>query len=172
LGPTRVNGSIGKTPPSSFFSGIATHPLLPNVPIDCNKMSLDRDFFHQLETVWRSCYRLPVVRGRRNPLHFGLAVRLKRARQNLSFDSVAEAAGLGDGNAVLRIERRRDYHPRLDTVERVAYAIGLSPAFLAYGIEADTSQPTEACAARCGLDFGRLAPIAGCRCLRSPRLQG
>jgi transcriptional regulator with XRE-family HTH domain len=33
--------------------------------------------------------------------------------------------------------------PRLDTVERIAYALGLSPAFLAYGIEADTSQPTD-----------------------------
>jgi transcriptional regulator with XRE-family HTH domain len=84
-----------------------------------------------------------VVRGRRNPLHFGLAVRLKRARQNLSFDSVSEAAGLSDGNAVLRIERRPDYYPRLDTVERIAYALGLSPAFLAYGIEADASQPTD-----------------------------
>ena len=33
--------------------------------------------------------------------------------------------------------------PRLDAVERVAYALGLSPAFLAYGIESDGSQPTE-----------------------------
>ena len=112
-------------------------------PLIATKCRFDSEFLRQLETVGRSCYRLPVVRGRRNPLHFGLAVRLKRARQNLSFDSVAEAAGLGDGNAVLRIERRRDYHPRLDTVERVAYALGLSPAFLAYGIEADTSQPTD-----------------------------
>lgn len=30
--------------------------------------------------------------------------------------------------------------PRLDTVERVAYALGLSPTFLAYGLESDGPQ--------------------------------
>ena len=41
--------------------------------------------------------------------------------------------------------------PRLDTVERIAYALGLSPAFLAYGVESDGSQPTE------GLDAAKVA---------------
>ena len=84
-----------------------------------------------------------MVRGRRNPLYFGLPGRLKRARENLSFNSVAAAAGLSDGNTVFQLERKQGHVPRLDTVERVAYALGLSPAFLAYGIDADTSQPTE-----------------------------
>ena len=84
-----------------------------------------------------------MVRGRRNPLHFGLPARLKRARENLSFGSVAEAAGISDGQIVFRLERKRGHVPRLDTVERVAYALGLSPAFLAYGIEADASPPTD-----------------------------
>ena len=84
-----------------------------------------------------------MVRGRRNPLYFGLPVRLKTARQNLSFDSVALASGLTDGSTVLHLERKRGHVPRLDTVERIAYALGLSPAFLAYGVESDGSQPTE-----------------------------
>ena len=83
-----------------------------------------------------------MVRGRRNPLYFGLPVRLKTARQNLSFDSVALASGLTDGSTVLHLERKQGHVPRLDTVERVAYALGLSPAFLAYGIEAEASQPS------------------------------
>ncbi len=84
-----------------------------------------------------------MVRGRRNPLYFGLPGRLKRARENLSFNSVAAAAGLSDGNTIFQLERKQGHVPRLDTVERVAYGLGLSPAFLAYGIEADTSQPIE-----------------------------
>ena len=84
-----------------------------------------------------------VVRGRRNPLYLGLPARLKRARENLSFDSVATSAGLFDGSTVFLLERKQGHVPRLDTVERVAYALGLSPAFLAYGIEADASQPTD-----------------------------
>jgi transcriptional regulator with XRE-family HTH domain len=86
-----------------------------------------------------------VVRGRQNPLHTGLASRLKRERKatGLSFDSIAEAAGLTDGSTVLHLERKPGHVPRLDTVERIAYALGLSPAFLAYGIEGE-GPPVEA----------------------------
>jgi transcriptional regulator with XRE-family HTH domain len=80
-----------------------------------------------------------VVRGRRNPFHFGLPARLKKARRDsgLSFDGVANRAGLTDGSTVLHLERKAAHIPRLNTVELIAYALGLSPTFLAYGIEAD-----------------------------------
>lgn len=89
-----------------------------------------------------SCYRLMVVRGRRNPLHFGLPARLKRSRREsgLSFDGVANRAGLTDGSTVLHLERKAGHIPRLNTVELIAYALGLSPAFLAYGLDSDTEQ--------------------------------
>ena len=85
-----------------------------------------------------------VVRGRKNPLFMGLAARLKTARKTaaLNRQSVTQRAKLSDVSAVLGIEQGQRI-PRLDTVERVAYALGLSPAFLAYGIEADASQPTD-----------------------------
>lgn len=78
-----------------------------------------------------------VVRGRKNPLHYGLPVRLRRARSAayLSLDSLATAAGLTDGTTVFNVERKPGHLPRLDTVEKIAYALGLSPAFLAYGID-------------------------------------
>ena len=81
----------------------------------------------------------PVVRGRKNPLHFGLASRLRRARRaaKLSFERLASAAGLASGITVFHVERTAGHVPRLDTVERIAYALGLSPAFLAYGIEGE-----------------------------------
>ena len=84
-----------------------------------------------------------VVRGRRNPLHFGLPVRLKRAREHLSYNSVADAAGISDGQIVFRIERKPDHVPRCDTVEKIAYALGLSPAFLAFGIEGQATRPCD-----------------------------
>ncbi len=86
-----------------------------------------------------------MVRGRRNPLHSGLALRLKKARKQsgLSYSRIAAAAGLSHGHIVFSAERKTDHVPRLDTVERVAYGLGLSPAFLAYGIEADADRPSD-----------------------------
>ena len=83
-----------------------------------------------------------MVRGRRNPLYVGLPVRLKRARGNLSFQSIADAAEIPDGQVVFRLERRTGHVPRCDTVEKIAYALDLSPALLAYGIEGTDSQPS------------------------------
>ncbi len=79
-----------------------------------------------------------VVRGRKNPLHFGLPRRLKKARDaaGLSFDSVAQLAGMTDGSSVAHLERKAGHVPRLDTVAKVAAALGMSPAFLAYGLDA------------------------------------
>lgn len=86
-----------------------------------------------------------VVRGRKNPLYFGLALRLRRARRNydLSFERLASAAGLASGITVFHVERTAGHVPRLDTVERIAYALDLSPAFLAYAIEGEARPPTK-----------------------------
>lgn len=90
-----------------------------------------------------TCYRRCVVRGRRNPLYAGLSLRLQKARGGLSFNSVAEASGLSDGNTVFHLESKPRHRPRLDTVERLAYGLGISPAFLAYGIETEWTCQTE-----------------------------
>ncbi len=77
-----------------------------------------------------------VVRGRKNPLYFGFAARLKAARK-ASGDSrsmVTQRSGLLDGKTVLLLEQGERI-PRIDTVEKLAYALGLSPAFLAYVLE-------------------------------------
>ena len=85
-----------------------------------------------------------VVRGRQNPKHMAFSTRFRRARRErqVSLVAIAENAGLAGASVVLYFETGQRA-PRLDTVERVAYALGLSPAFLAYGIEADASQPTD-----------------------------
>lgn len=90
----------------------------------------------KLECVDAAVLPSAVVQGRQNPLHFGLAVRLRKARKAacLSFDSIADAAGLTNGSTVFELESKAVHHPRLDTLEKIAYALRLSPAFLAYGI--------------------------------------
>ena len=92
----------------------------------------------QLATIIVRVLPSRVVRGRRNPLYFGLPARLKEARENWSFDSVALAAGLSDGNTIFQLERKRGHVPRLDTVEKIALALGLSPGFLAFGLLAES----------------------------------
>jgi transcriptional regulator with XRE-family HTH domain len=76
-----------------------------------------------------------VVRGRQNPLHHGFAGRLAQARKasrmtgaalSLAVDmSVNAAWGLEAGGRL----------PRLDTVEKLACVLKVSPCWLAYGVE-------------------------------------
>ncbi len=85
------------------------------------------------------------VRGRKNPFHFGFAARLSRdARKagGLSRFGVTTKSAAKDRELVASLEQGQRI-PRLDTVERVAYALGLSPARRAYGILADASQPID-----------------------------
>jgi transcriptional regulator with XRE-family HTH domain len=104
-------------------------------------------FFTVAVTNWPSdrptCYRVLwfVVVESASPWALPL---VSREQEALQFElCVAKAAGVPHGNTVFQLERKPDHVPRCDTVERVAYALGLSPAFLAYGIEADASQPTD-----------------------------
>ena len=75
-----------------------------------------------------------VVRGQKNPLHFGLPARLKTTRLavELSQRSLATAADLSS-TVVMYIERGRA--PTLDTVEQLAAALGVTACWLAYGAE-------------------------------------
>lgn len=78
-----------------------------------------------------------VVRGRKNPLHLKLPERLRRARKKaaLSAAALSTAAGISKGGAA-KLEAGT-WVPRLPTVERLALALGLSPAWLAFGLEAE-----------------------------------
>jgi len=80
-----------------------------------------------------------VVRGRKNPLHLGFAERLRRARKaaGLSHAALARSAGLASRTTTAILERG-DSVPRVDTVERLASALSLSPSYLAFGIGAPT----------------------------------
>lgn len=112
-----------------------------------------------------------VVQGQRRPLHATLAERLKKARQGAGFDRapLSTAAALAV-NTVANIEKGSV--PGIDTVEKIARALNVSPCFLAYGVAgelpsllADRALRASKCGARLQqlrehLDLSKLALAA------------
>lgn len=89
---------------------------------------------------FRRCYVQCVVRGRKNPLHHGLPDRLRLVLrlQRRAMSAASLDAGLPN-DFVFHIERRQRL-PRIDTIERLARTLGISPAWLTYG-EGDATTP-------------------------------
>lgn len=76
-----------------------------------------------------------VVRGRHNPLHKGFSRRLVRARKAAEVTSAALSLSVGmSADASWRLEAG-GRTPRLDTVEKLAHRLNVSPCLLAYGVE-------------------------------------
>lgn len=81
----------------------------------------------------------PVVRGKRNPQHHAFALRLARARKAADMSGLALSLAVGmTANTSWGLEAGGRI-PRVDTVEKLAKALKVSPCMLAYGIQ----QPCE-----------------------------
>lgn len=94
-----------------------------------------------------------MVRGRKRPAHVSFSERLKKARSaaGLTGTRLSLDAGLSD-NAVANLERGRI--PGIDTIERLAVRLDVSPCWLAFGAD----QPAEAAEGlRCAAIGQRLA---------------
>lgn len=77
-----------------------------------------------------------VVQGRKNPAHVGFPRRLKQARRHRELSSAALSLQAGLSlNAVYGLESGERI-PRIDTIERLARALQMSPCKLAFGVEA------------------------------------
>ena len=76
-----------------------------------------------------------VVSGRRKPLHATLAARLKAARLAAGMDRAPLSAAAGLSHGVVASIEVQGRIPSIDTVEKIARALQLSPCFLAYGVE-------------------------------------
>lgn len=107
-----------------------------------------------------------MVRGRQNPLYLELPQRLKRARKQagLTRMRLSLLAGLGN-NAVSRIEDEQRM-PTIDTVELLARALGVTPSWLAFGLDAGSSRDAESVCAAVG---ARLRQV---RCERGHTVRG
>lgn len=82
-----------------------------------------------------------MVRGRKNPLHFGLAKRLRalRRERDIGGKPLSVAAHLA-ATTVLRIESEETV-PSIDVVEKLASALKVSAGFLAYGVSPAAHAP-------------------------------
>lgn len=85
-----------------------------------------------------------MVRGRKNPGFLSFPSRLRKARKATGYtrQGVTQQASLAGQSTIVDWENGQRI-PRIDTVEKVAYALGLSPAFLAFGLATESSQPTQ-----------------------------
>lgn len=82
---------------------------------------------------------IAVVRGRKNPLHYGFALRLARTRIAADIAGPTLSLAVGMHRAAVSGLESGGRIPRVDTVDKLAKALNVSPCMLAYGIQ----QPCE-----------------------------
>ena len=75
-----------------------------------------------------------MVRGRKNPLYFGLALRLKKARRESGLKRLHLAAKAGLARATGRTIESGNRLPTVGTIVSLAGALDVSASWLAYGI--------------------------------------
>ena len=85
-----------------------------------------------------------MVRGRRNPAYYALPDRLRQARKRKGLSMSAASLTIGGSSAAAFLIERRQALPRIDTIEKFALSLGVSPAWLAYGEGSADAVPTEA----------------------------
>jgi len=85
-----------------------------------------------------------MVSGRKNPLFFGLASRLKLARRQAGLKRLPLAQRAGLATATARDVELGTRLPTVATVARIAVALGVSASWLAYGIgETENQDPSQ-----------------------------
>lgn len=87
------------------------------------------------QLIARSVLSSAVAQGIKNPLHEGLPDRLVKTRTSCGMPAykLSESAGLSDN--VVRLIEAGLRMPRVETVERLASALGVPPCWLAFGDE-------------------------------------
>jgi len=75
-----------------------------------------------------------MVRGRKNPLHYGLPSRLSKARKAAELTRKAVVQTVGTGQTAVRDIEAGERMPTVGTIARLAAALGCSAAYLAYGL--------------------------------------
>lgn len=99
----------------------------------------------ELWTYAPACYSVPVVRGSPNPRYFGLPLRLKQSRERAGWTRQELAQKAGGSHATIGYLESGDRWPSVGTALRLAVALSVSAAWLAYGIgEPDAACPLSA----------------------------
>ena len=91
-------------------------------------------------------YVVRMVRGHKNPLHHGLPARLRKARRTAELTPKAVVQRMGGDQALVREIEDGQRLPTVGTLARLAAALEVTPAWLAYGIgEPATGQRAATC---------------------------
>ncbi len=79
----------------------------------------------------------PVTSGHKNPLHFGLPLRLKKTREaaGLTAVHVAKIAKVSNQTIHDIEDGAKGKAPRVDTIEAIARALGVEACWLAFGVQ-------------------------------------
>lgn len=85
--------------------------------------------------MFRGCVLSSVPRGRKNPLWTGLAVRLSLTLEATGAPQSRIAIAAGVAQPVISRTKAGLATPAIDTVERLAAALGVPPGWLAFGDE-------------------------------------
>ena len=96
----------------------------------------------QLLSPTAACYAVPVVRGSPNPKHWKLPRRLRSARKRADITRMALAERASVSEATVLYIETNERIPTLETVARLAAALSLSTAWLAFGLGAPGDAPT------------------------------
>jgi transcriptional regulator with XRE-family HTH domain len=81
-----------------------------------------------------------VVRGSPNPKHFGLASRLRKALKQSGLSRRALARRAGVSSTIVGYLEVSQRLPNVDTIARLASALAVSAAYLAYGLGEPTGE--------------------------------
>jgi len=108
-----------------------------------------------------------VVRGRKNPLHYGLPSRLRQARKTAGLTRKAVVQNAGAGQTAIRDLETDQRLPTVATVARLALALGVTAPWLAYGLGDMTTEGTTANADGMG---ARLQAVRGERAITKAEL--
>lgn len=86
------------------------------------------------------CYGVCVLRGSPNHRHYELPLRLLRARRQAGIASAALAHRAGISHAIVRYIENEHRLPSVETIERMAVALGLTATRLPFGIGSTISK--------------------------------
>lgn len=89
---------------------------------------------------------MAVVRGSPNPRHHRFAARLRLARKQSGLTRLALAQKAGVSDAIVRYLEADERLPTVETIARLAAALGLSAAWLAFGQGEQSECPASATA--------------------------
>lgn len=102
-----------------------------------NKKGNERQPLGQLALFPTEGVRVPVTRGLKNPLWFGVSDRLKRLREEAGLPALTLGNLAGVAHSTPHRLEQGTSVPTISVIERLAMALGVEPCWLAFGSDGE-----------------------------------